>query len=129
MNTMKNPKIILRIGLALVFLANALTAWLTPNEFREILESSFVSGWLPFDTANLIPFIAVNDFLVASLLLLGKNLRFVLVWAGLWITGVLVVIGSPTEILEESGPLAIVVALYFLLDESDKSLVKTNRQP
>ena len=109
---------IIRIGLALVFLANALTAIFTPNEFIELLEGSSIGSALPVSAAVMTKLIAVNDALVAGLLLFGKGWKWLYAWAGLWIIGAMAIIGKPIEILEEAGLLAIALALFF--SEEDK---------
>lgn len=103
---------VIRIGLGLVFLANALTAIFTPNEFIEILEGSSIGSILPFSAEVITKLIAVNDTLVAALLLFGIGRKWLYVWAGLWILGVMAIIGKPVEILEETGLLAVALALF-----------------
>jgi len=106
-----NPLSIIRIGLGLVFLANALTAFSAPAELVEIIEKSFVANLLPVSMGLFILLIGVNDALVATLLFLNRGKRSVAIWAVLWILGVMMVRGAPLEILEESGFLFMAVAL------------------
>lgn len=60
--------------------------------------------------------IAVNDTLVAVLLFLSIGRKWLYAWAGLWILGAMAVIGKPVEILEETGLLAIALALFISED-------------
>ena len=109
--TLLSPLVIIRIGLGLVFLANALTAILEPEEFIELLDASLVSGIMPVSAAALTKLIAVNDTIVAILLLAGRGGQLLYLWAALWITGALVIIGKPLDMLEETGLLAMAAAL------------------
>lgn len=109
--TLLSPLVIIRLGLGLVFLANALTAIFEPKEFTELLDASLVSGILPISAATLIKLIALNDTVVAILLLTGRGGRRLYMWAALWIAGAMAIIGKPLEILGEAGLLAMAVAL------------------
>lgn len=106
-----HPLTIVRMGLGLVFLANALLAIFKPEEFIELLDASFVSGVLPISAAALTKLIALNDAVVAILLLTGRGGRRLYLWAALWIAGALAIIGKPLDILGEVGTLAMAVAL------------------
>ncbi len=104
------PRLI-RIGLALVFLANSLIAFFTPSEFVELIEQSFVINFLPVSVETFVVFIGINDAAVALLLFSGVGTWYVAVWASLWLVGVMLVLGEPLEILEEAGFLFMAVAL------------------
>lgn len=106
-----SPLVFIRIGLGLVFLANALTAAFKPEEFIELLDASFVSDILPISAAALTKLIAINDTIVAILLLTSRGGRRLYIWSALWIAGALAIIGKPLDILEETGLLAMAVAL------------------
>lgn len=108
-----SPMVIIRIGLGLVFLANALTAIFEPEEFIELLDASFVSGILPISAAALTKLIAVNDAVVATLLLAARGGRRLYIWSALWIAGALIIIGNPLDMLEEAGLLAMASALLY----------------
>ncbi len=102
----------IRIGLAAVFLANALTAIFNSGEFTELLEGSFVGAIIP--AAIALKLIIVNDSLLAVLILLSRKWHWqIFAWAMVWIMIVLVVLGKPIEILEESGFLFMALALFF----------------
>ncbi len=104
---------LIRIGLALVFLANSLTAFFTPQEFIKVIEGAFFAGILPVSAKTFVTVIGVNDALVAILLLCGVRLRLVATWASLWIIGVMVARAAPLEILEDVGFLAMAIALAY----------------
>lgn len=119
-----SPLTILRVGLALVFASNALIAIVAPGEFEEIIATSFIGSWLPVSLSVLIPFIAINDAVLAGLLLRGKWLKPVAVWAGIWIAGVTVISGLSLDTLEEAGVLAMPAALYFLAARNQNPTAK-----
>lgn len=103
---------VIRIGLALVFLANSLTAFLMPSEFQELISNSFVVNILPVSAAAFVTFIGINDFIVAVLLFIGWRASAVAVYATAWLVGVIVVIGAfSLDALEHLGFLAMAVAL------------------
>ncbi len=108
----------------MVFASNALIAIVDPGEFEEIIAASFVGSWLPVSPSFLIPFIAINDAVVATLLLSGKWLKAVAVWAGIWIAGVTVISGLSLDTLEEAGMLAMPAALYFLAARNQNPTAK-----
>lgn len=110
-NGLLSPLVIIRLGLGLVFLANALTAIFEPNEFIELIESSWANSLLPVSAAALTKLIAVNDTIVALLLLTGWGGRRLYIWSALWIVGALAIIGRPLDMLEETGLLAMAAAL------------------
>ncbi len=111
MNKFFSPPFLIRIGLALVFLANSLAAFFAPQEIGEIIERAFFAGIVPVSTGTFAMIIGVNDALVAMLLFGGVKVRIVAVWAALWIVGVMAARAAPLDILEESGFLAMALAL------------------
>ncbi len=102
---------IIRVGLALVFLANGLNAFLAPQEFRELLETSFVSHWLPLSIPAFVIIIGINDLSLALLILLNKYQKYVQVWVMLWLVGVMIVIKNIFGILEHLGFFSMALAL------------------
>jgi len=82
------------IGLAGVFLANALVGWLEPASFVQLAKDSRVGEWLRLGSASwLVPVICVNDLLVgvgvlAAIRAPRRMRRVVLAWAGLWLFAV-----------------------------------------
>lgn len=108
---MKRTLTIIRIGLALVFLANSLTAFFAPSEFIDLVGSSFITGIFHIDSSLFVILIGINDALVALLFITGIRLRYVAVWATLWIVGVMSVKGFSLDTLEESGFLFMAISL------------------
>lgn len=103
---------IIRIGLALVFLANSLIAFLEPSEFQELISGSFVVNLLPVSIATFVSFIGINDLIVAVLLFIGWRASSVAVYATLWLIGVILTIGVfSLDALEHLGLLAMAIAL------------------
>lgn len=102
---------IIRIGLALVFLANSLTAFFAPSEFVELIEKSFLVNLLPVSADMLVTFIGINDAIVAFLLFWGLGVSYTAIWATLWLLGAMAIRGEPLEILEEAGFLFMALSL------------------
>ncbi|OYV26227.1 MAG: hypothetical protein B7W98_03270 [Parcubacteria group bacterium 20-58-5] len=109
------PLTIIRIGLAFAFLANSLTAFISPQDFLDLINPSFLSVILPFNATLLVILIGVNDALVAILLFSGgKRARVIEWWAIIWLIGVLAVKvtgGSYLDALEEVAFVAMGLAL------------------
>ncbi len=83
------------VGLAGVFLANAVVAWVEPRSFSQLVEDSRVGSWLGLGEAGwVMPLIGINDLLVGIVLLAALWSRraqpFVLAWAGVWLLAVTV---------------------------------------
>lgn len=103
---------VIRIGLASVFLANSLIAFLEPSEFQELVSGSFVANLLPVSVATFVMFIGVNDLIVAVLLISGWRTSRVAVYAVAWLIGVIIVTGVfSLDALEHLGFLAMAIAL------------------
>lgn len=105
------PQHLIRFGLALVFLANSLTAFFVPSEFIELIEKSFLSNLLPINIGVFIIIIGINDALVSIFLLSNKYVRWVALWAVIWIIGVIMMRGEFLGTLEEAGFLFMAAAL------------------
>ncbi|MCX6753026.1 MAG: hypothetical protein NTW62_01605 [Candidatus Nomurabacteria bacterium] len=115
MNKLLSHSFLLRLGLACVFLAQSLTAFLAPDEFRELVSNSFVAKFLPVSVAAFVLFIGINDFVVATLLMIGWKVSKVAIWATIWIIGVMFVCGIfSLDALEHVAflSLAVAIALY-----------------
>lgn len=103
----------LRIGLSSVFLVNSLIAWLSPNEFVELLKNN------PLAAATASPqfwiyFIGINDGLLFLLILFGCWRRAVAIWAAIWLVIVIYVTGfEATEFIEHVGVLFLIAYYYF----------------
>ena len=121
MNKYLTYNFLIRSGLGVIFVANALTALFAPAEFIELIENSFVGNFLPISPELFVPIvIGLNDSIVGVLLISGIATRRVAVWATLWLVGVMVVIGEPFDMLEHAGLLFMSVALIL----GDKYLTK-----
>ncbi|HET7857022.1 MAG TPA: hypothetical protein VFL41_11255 [Gaiellaceae bacterium] len=83
--------LILRVGLALLFFANALVAWVSPDEFRTLMEKAHVDRIA--DPDAMIWLIRLNDaaIAVALLVLWPRWPRLVSAWVGLYVLSVGVV--------------------------------------
>lgn len=116
-----NYNFLIRFGLGIIFIANALAAFFAPAEFIGLINNSFVANFLPIRLEIFVPIvIGLNDSVVGLLLLSGFATRRVAIWATIWLVGVMVVIGSPFDVLEHSGLLFMLLALIL----SDKYLNK-----
>lgn len=112
MNRLLNYNFLIRFGLGIIFLANSLVAFFTPSEFIEMINNSFVAHLLPIRPEVFVPLvIGLNDGIVALLLFLGIATRRVGAWAFVWLIGVMIVIGTPLDVLEHSGLLFMALAL------------------
>ncbi len=121
MNKYLTYNFLIRLGLGIIFIANALVAFFAPAEFVELIKNSFVVNLLPISPEVFVPVvIGFNDSIVGLLLISGFATRRVAIWATLWLIGVIVVIGSPLDALEHSGLLFMSAALIL----SDKYLTK-----
>ncbi len=115
-------KFLIRIGLALVFFANALTAFFAPSEFIEIINNSFITNILPVSASAFAIIIGINDAAVALLLFLNAGRKWVRVWAVIWILGVMATRGASLDTLEEAGFLFMALALAADKESPDKKL-------
>lgn len=114
MKKLLSRDLILRFGLACAFLANSLTAFLYPDEFKEVISGSFISHFLPISVSAFVIFVGINDLIVAILLLLGWKVSKVAIWASIWITGVIIVNGVISlDSLERLAFLAIAIFIAF----------------
>lgn len=121
MNKFLNYNFLIRLGLGIVFLTNALTAFFAPAEFIELIKNSFVAGILPISPGAFVPIvIGLNDSIVALLLITGIATRPVALWSMLWLIGVTVVVASPLDGLEHLGLLFMALALVL----GDKYLIR-----
>ncbi len=121
MNKILTYSFLIRFGLGVIFIANALTAFFAPVEFLELIKNSFAINLLPIRPELFVPIvIGINDSIVGLLLISGFATRRVAVWATVWLIGVMIVIGNPLDVLEHSGLLFLSVALVL----GDKHLTK-----
>jgi uncharacterized membrane protein len=112
MKKLLSHSFLLRLGLACAFLANSLTAFFSPEEFKDLISGSFVAKILPVSVSAFIIFIGVNDLVVAILLLVGWKISKVAIWASIWIIGVILVSGLISlNALEHVAFLSLSVAI------------------
>ena len=80
--------LVLRLGLAVLFAANAVVAWIDPDDFTSLVEDSGVGRLI--DSQVVLWGIRVNDFLAALAVLFVWNPfpRLVPAWIGLYLAGV-----------------------------------------
>jgi hypothetical protein len=80
--------LVLRIGLAVLFAANALVAWFDPDDFTSLVEDSGIGRLI--DSQVVLWGIRLNDFAVALAVLFAWNRfpRLVPAWVGLYLLGV-----------------------------------------
>jgi uncharacterized membrane protein len=103
---------LLRLGLACAFLANSLTAFFSPEEFKDLVSGSFLVKILPVSVSAFIIFIGINDLVLAILLLVGWKVSKVAIWASIWIIGVILVSGLVSfNALEHVAFLSLAVAI------------------
>ena len=103
---------VIRIGLACVFLANSLIAFLSPSEFQDLVSHSFVAGLLPISVSAFVTFIGFNDLTMAILLSVGWRTSRVATYAIAWLLGTILVIGVVSlDALEHLGFIAMALAL------------------
>src|SRR5689334_4193664 len=110
----KNPFTILRIGLGLVFLANAWTAWFAPDEFKDLIGNSFLLHLFPaISVSAFLMFVRISDSLLALIFLINFKpiMKYALIWASIWILGVMITIWDPIDGLEHLGLLSMSLAL------------------
>lgn len=105
---------IIRLGLAVVFLANGIEAFSNPSEFIELVSGSYAASLMPFSVAAFITFVGFHDSVMALLLASGWNARYVARWAVVWLVLVITVIGLVSvDALEHLGFLAMALSLAF----------------
>jgi hypothetical protein len=80
--------LVLRVGLAVLFAANALVAWITPEDFTTLVADAGVDRLV--DSQVILWGIRLNDFAVAFAVLFAWNRwpRLIPAWVGLYMLGV-----------------------------------------
>jgi hypothetical protein len=80
--------LVLRVGLSVLFGANALVAWIDPDDFTSLVEDSGMASLI--DPQVVLWGIRVNDFAaaLAALLAWTRFPRLVPAWLGLYLLGV-----------------------------------------
>jgi hypothetical protein len=79
---------VLRLGLAVLFGANALVAWFAPEQFTSLVADAGVDRLV--DSQMILWGIRLNDFVVAFAVLFAWNRwpRLIPAWVGLYMLGV-----------------------------------------
>ena len=93
----------LHVGLAGVFIVNALIAWLQPNDFVDLVRHSALAGLFPVEPGRWLAWaICVNDIVLGILLVAtiraGRNRAVVLAWSGVWLLSVTVIKMTSLEV-------------------------------
>ena len=93
----------LHVGLAGVFLVNALIAWLQPDDFVDLVRHSAVAGLFPVEPGRWVAWvIGLNDVVLGVLLVAtircGRNRAAVLAWSGVWLLSVTVIKMTSLEV-------------------------------
>jgi hypothetical protein len=97
-------EVVFLLGLAGVFLSNAVVAWIDPTSFVKLAQDSHIGSWLGLgDAPWLAPVICVNDFVVgigvlAAIWWARLPRRLILAWAGVWLLAVTVLKLTALEI-------------------------------
>jgi len=111
--------VILRFGLAFVFLANSLIGFFNPSEFKEVIERSFFHAVLD-SIPSFIILIGINDLIISVLLFTHLVPKVIYKWATLWLFVVTIVVATSggwgiVDGLEHLGFISI--ALVLMLTE------------
>ena len=76
---------VFRGGFASIFLINGIIAWIHPQDFIQLLSSFPIAAMLGF-IPQMIAFTGLHDIVLGVLILIGVWRRYVLAWAGLWLS-------------------------------------------
>lgn len=109
------------MGLISVFLADGLRAFLDPQSFIDLLNTSFVTQILPISTSVFLLLIGVNNLVMAVLMALNRYPKYVFGWATVWMVLVLIVIAEPLSVLERLGFFAMSLTLLLEAVSHDKT--------
>ena len=115
-----NSTAIIRIGLAIVFISNALMPFLASDDYIDLVNHSFLVQLFHVNPQTFGMFTGLNDATVALLLILGWHTRYVGAYAFFWIIGVMTIygIGHYLDVLEHIGFLSM--SMYLLIATSKK---------
>lgn len=106
----KNKSILFRIGLGGIFLTNSVTAWFSPDEFRELITSNTVTSHIGHPDL-LIKLIGINDASLFLLILSGKYRKLAAAWGSLWIMTTIYMTGFWTpDFIEHLAILALLAS-------------------
>ena len=84
------------VGLAGVFIVNALIAWLQPDDFVDLVQHSALARLFPVPPGRWVAWaICLNDVVLGGLLIAtiraGRTRAVVLAWSGVWLLAVTVI--------------------------------------
>jgi hypothetical protein len=106
---MKNKQLLFRIGLGGIFLANSVTAWVAPGDFKDLIISNSLAGHIGH-ADFLVKLIGVNDAALFLVILSGQYRKLVAIWGSLWLAAIIYVTGFWTpDFIEHLGVLALLV--------------------
>lgn len=81
---------VFRGGFAFIFLINGIIAWLHPNDFIRLL-NTFPVATLIGHIDLMVKFTGLHDIILGLLILSGKWAKYVLAWAGVWLSLVTII--------------------------------------
>ena len=109
--------LILRYGLAFVFLANAINGIFNPSDFKEAIEKTVIFAGI----LNILPYfptlVGINDFAISLLLFTNLFPNIAAKWASAWLAIVILVLFTQggwgiVDAMEHLGFLSIALVLY-----------------
>lgn len=114
---------ILKIGLALTFIANSVKAFLIPGEIYHLVEHSPIFGLIYEKVPAFSQLVGFHDLMIGLLLMFSfkQLLKLTVAWAAFWIIIVIMVLLShqssheSLEALEHAAPLALAFYLSLTL--------------
>lgn len=119
--------LIFRAGLGSIFLVNSLTAWISADEFLDLIKNNALASVIA-KPEILVRIAGINDGLLFLLILSGRWRKIVAVWAAAWLVVVIYVSGFGwSSIIEHLGVLAFIL-YYFLTDKMSSANPKPLNQ-
>ncbi len=108
----RNKLRLLRVGIGGIFLANSIAAFVSPDEFKELLELNSITSSIGH--ASLLVFlVGLNDGLLSLLLFSGKYKKLVAVWGSAWMVVVIYMTGVWTPDFIEHAAVASLLGSYY----------------
>jgi len=86
-STMSTPEALaVRIGIASIFVVNAIVAGVHPEEFTSVLRANLVGGRLPDGLLGpMVVFAGLNDLALGAAILSGRQRKLVFAWMAAWV--------------------------------------------